>query len=124
MPFFIVSLSSSCYFILNLCFTSKSGTNTVQRRMFTFAYFLRKCFVLTEIRGNSTLKKKSHILLLNYCIVRCFFVILSAIFVYLGHRKQRQNIVYELSKIRCWSAFTNTKFTPQTRTIESVFFLI
>jgi membrane associated rhomboid family serine protease len=72
--------------------------------------------------GEFKSKKKSHILLLNYCIVRCFFVILSAIFVYLGHRKQWQNIVYELSKVRCWSAFTNTKFSPQTRTIESVFF--
>jgi hypothetical protein len=58
-------LGSSCYFILNLCFTSKSGTNTVQRRMFTFAYFLRKCFVLTG--RNSSLKKITYFIVELLC---------------------------------------------------------
>jgi hypothetical protein len=38
--------------------------------MFTFAYFLRKCFELTEIGGNSSLKKITYFIVeLLYCTV-------------------------------------------------------
>jgi hypothetical protein len=55
--------------------------------------------LLTEVRGIQVLIKKITYFIVELSYFMVFFVI-SVSFVYLGHRKQWHNVVYELSAVK------------------------